>query len=134
MADLRFQPVKASTAVIFDTYQDDILRSLQADLNTPRALAFLHEGRQGSIPNLLSRGVAHDNLAEFKQFLTFLDRVFGLELLASKDITDDQKVLIAKREAARAEKDFAKADHAREALQQQGIYLRDTPNGPLWYR
>ena len=40
--------------------------------------------------------------------------------------------LLAERQQARAEKDFARADAARDRLQQAGIVVEDTPNGPQW--
>ncbi len=62
-----------------------------------------------------------------------IDELFGLNLIAdSSDITAEQKDLIAKREAARAEKDFATADKLRDELAQQNLTVKDTPNGPVW--
>ena len=40
--------------------------------------------------------------------------------------------LLAERQQARAEKDYARADAARDRLQQAGIVVEDTPNGPQW--
>ena len=62
-----------------------------------------------------------------------IDELFGLNLVTdSPDITDEQKNLIAQREAARAEKDFATADKLRDQLAQQNLTVKDTPNGPVW--
>ncbi len=42
--------------------------------------------------------------------------------------------LVQAREAARAAKDFAEADHIRDELTERGIVMEDTPNGPVWRR
>ncbi|MBB4687846.1 cysteine--tRNA ligase [Amycolatopsis jiangsuensis] len=40
--------------------------------------------------------------------------------------------LLAERQEARAAKDFARADAARDRLTEAGIAVEDTPNGPQW--
>ena len=42
--------------------------------------------------------------------------------------------LVAERQAARAAKDFARADAARKRLADLGVLLEDTPRGPRWTR
>ena len=42
--------------------------------------------------------------------------------------------MIAQRNAARAEKDFEKADFLRDALAAQNIVLEDGPDGTRWKR
>ena len=42
--------------------------------------------------------------------------------------------LMAEREQARAEKDWARADEIRDQLLAQGIVIEDTPTGPRWRR
>jgi cysteinyl-tRNA synthetase len=42
--------------------------------------------------------------------------------------------LIAEREAARAAKDFARADRIREELKKRGIALEDSRDGVRWRR
>ncbi|MEV4414948.1 hypothetical protein [Catellatospora sp. NPDC049609] len=44
------------------------------------------------------------------------------------------EALVAQREEARAQRDWAGADRVRDALAAAGIELRDTPDGPLWLR
>ncbi|MCH5277151.1 MAG: cysteine--tRNA ligase [Desulfovibrionaceae bacterium] len=40
--------------------------------------------------------------------------------------------LLAERAEARAARDFARADAARDALSALGVQVRDTPDGPVW--
>ncbi len=45
------------------------------------------------------------------------------------DIDDDIQALVDERQAARAEKNFARADEIRDLLAARGIILKDTPQG-----
>lgn len=68
-----------------------------------------------------------------KQF----DKVLGLDLTKAENETDDDlgaeiETLIAKRQKARADKDWATADKIRDDLLAKNIKLIDTPNGVTW--
>ena len=51
-----------------------------------------------------------------------------------EDITDDQKHLVHVREETRENKDWQRADELRSLLEKQGIGVRDTASGSVWYR
>jgi cysteinyl-tRNA synthetase len=70
----------------------------------------------------------------FEKFLSQLDKLFGLQLSTRQDITDDQKTIIATRDKAHNNKDWAKSDELRNELKEQGIGVRDTEHGPIWFR
>lgn len=132
-ADLRFQPITSGNYELdeldYTEYGNIIQNQLQNDLDTPNALAQLSlvvDGRQSS--------VHQDELDEHRAFLELLDSALGLQLLTSTDITDEQKTLVAGREQARQAKDWAKSDELRNKLTAQGIGLRDTLHGSIWYR
>lgn len=131
-ADLRFQTKEGAelTAESFTQTQTAILQELQNDLRTPEALA----GLSALVDAAETFLVAPDAQEAFVTFVAFLDRVLGLELGSSQDITAAQKTLITQRETARGTKDFASADAARNELLSQGIELRDTPLGTIWKR
>lgn len=126
IADLRFQAIAGNNDIDFTELKQDILKSMQSDLNTPEALA--------ALSRLELSYIGQDSLKDFKEFLQFIDRIFGLELTKSKNITDQQKLLIQTRQTARLNKDFALSDKIRDELEQQGIGLRDTPKGAFWYK
>lgn len=131
-ADLRFQTLDGAelNAVSFTETQRVILSELQNDLRTPDALAALNALAESALTYL----VAPDARDAINEFVAFLDRVFGLKLGESTDITAEQKKLIAERESARGQKDFAKSDELRTQLETQGIVVRDTPLGTIWSR
>lgn len=131
-ADLRFQLTDGGelNAVSFVETQRVILEELQEDLHTPEALAALNALSESAQTYL----VAPDARDAFVAFIAFLDRVLGLGLGASHDITPAQKDMVAQRETARGQKDFTRADELRAQLEKQGIALRDTPLGSIWQR
>ena len=49
-------------------------------------------------------------------------------------LSDEVEPLIAEREAARAARDFARADRIRDELRQRGIALEDSKEGVRWKR
>ncbi len=133
LADLRFQPVSADehelTELDYAQYEADIRATLADDLNTPEALRIV-----SLIANERHDSIHGQELEAFTIFLQFLDDTLGLALLASNDITDAQKALVAGRQTARDAKDWAKSDEIRDELSKQGIAVRDTAHGPVWYR
>lgn len=67
--------------------------------------------------------------------LTELLAIFGLEDLVVREMLDEEiDGLIQEREAARAAKDFVRADEIRDALRAEGIVLEDTNQGIRWKR
>jgi cysteinyl-tRNA synthetase len=133
LADLRFQAVDADsdelTELDYGQYQQDILAALQDDLNTPEVLSIVSR-----IANERHSSIHVNEQAAFEQFLAFLDDVLGLQLTASHDITAEQKQVIADRQAAREAKEWQTSDELRNVLGKQGIGVRDTEYGSIWYR
>lgn len=116
--------------------------ALSDDLNTPRALAALHDGVR-TANRLLDRG-ENEEAAAVGAALRDTGAVFGVlqgdpgQRLASwrKDraaeagLSEEQiEAIIERRRAARQAKDFARADAARDELLQAGIDLKDNPDG-----
>ena len=67
-------------------------------------------------------------------YLTLCD-VLGIIIEKKEEILDsDIEALIAERQAARKEKNFARADEIRDTLLEQGIILEDTREGVKWKR
>jgi cysteinyl-tRNA synthetase len=133
-ADLRHQPSAETTPDELDellkTTRAEIQAALEDDLNTPQALAVLSKliSYMSHIPIPGVAGKYTDGT------LAFIDAAFGLHISNRPDITDAQKALIRKRETVRNQKDWQASDKLREELAGQGIGVRDTPDGSIWYR
>jgi cysteinyl-tRNA synthetase len=104
--------------------------ALEVDLDTPQALVVL-SGLESAI-DVGGLNVSAQN--DYKEFLDWADRVFGLMLSQRSDITNEQKQLIAERESARLAKDWTKSDELRDQLKEQGVGLNDTARGAIWFR
>jgi cysteinyl-tRNA synthetase len=130
MANLRWQ-VRDNVRMLtrYGSCMQTITESLQNDLHTPDVLAIV-SGVSGDS----EEAVSPETKDEFISLLKLLDDALGLQLLETPDITDAQKQLIAEREETRAAKDWIKSDELRDKLAEQGIGLRDTPNGAIWFR
>jgi cysteinyl-tRNA synthetase len=102
---------------------------LSDDLNTPAALAYLSQ----VVTQLQVVLLEKDRLEEFKTMLSDLDALLGLNLSGVDDINDEQKRLVKDRDAARLDHDWQQSDELRDKLAEQGIGLRDTPQGAIWY-
>jgi cysteinyl-tRNA synthetase len=103
---------------------------LQNDLATPQALAFLSE----VATQLLSVHIEQDMVDHFETMLKGIDELLGLQLASEPDITEEQKLLVQDREAARSRQDWSQSDQLRQKLLEQGIALRDTSDGAIWAR
>ena len=112
---------------------NDFIRALYDDLNTPKALAVLN----GWFDDLKKNSSSNENLVFLiKQAL----QIFGLDIKrnqsTNRNITEEEKIMIEKmiqeREIARKNKDFRKADELREKLKEMRIFLDDTSGGTIW--
>lgn len=133
-ADLRWQDEPDAGTLGNDFFEENsakLLAALQDDLDTPAALALI-DGLFQHIENY-GRGLHTIHLEEFKGFLDTVHSLLGINL-NQPDISDSQKQLVQEREQARDNKDWAKSDELRDQLKEQGIEVRDTPNGTIWNR
>jgi cysteinyl-tRNA synthetase len=109
--------------------------SLADDLNTPEALAAVH-GLASRANALLAEGeLTRSGAAAVRRTLGEMDEVFGVLLPAEDDrLSPEEQALFDERQEARRERDFARADRARDRLVEMGIVLEDTPKGTRWRR
>jgi len=132
MAALRWQPLPTVHDAATFSLEDvalELTKFLTHDIDTPGALAFLSQ----VTTQLLSVLIEKDMLDHFETMLGSIDELLGLQLLSVKDISGEQKQLIAERQAARDAQDWAKSDAIRDQLVSQGVGLRDTSSGPIWF-
>jgi cysteinyl-tRNA synthetase len=111
--------------------------AIAADLNTPRILAALQDALRD--PAITPGGL--------RTVVAAADALLGLGLAtldpgdlehrrAVCDLAPEERhaieELIADRTQARKERDWARADQIRAELDELGVEITDTPNGPTW--
>ena len=63
-----------------------------------------------------------------------IDELFGLRLIAdTPDIKKELYDLIHERDEVRAKKDYARSDEIRDELAREGLGVRDTASGTVWF-
>jgi cysteinyl-tRNA synthetase len=116
-----------------------VLAAIEDDLNTPKALSEIF-----SLVNQLNKTEDTDERCERAAVLRASSELLGV---VQGDVdawfhgsTDgnlsigDIEALIARRNSARAKKDFAAADRVRDELAASGIAIEDGPSGTRWRR
>ena len=108
--------------------------ALADDLNTAQAQAVLFDVVREANANL-DVDTAQVVIERTRDFLIEGLVAMGIELGTNdEELTSEVDRLIADRERARQEKDYAQADRIREELKARGILLEDTPQGVRWRR
>lgn len=113
-----------------DKFKKQFNEAMGNDLNTSQALTVLYDVLKSGLDDASKRFLIED-----------FDKVLSLRLLdgnASEGQEVDCEIeemavrLIAERNEARKNKDFARADAIREELAQKGIDIKDTREGTVW--
>lgn len=121
----------------------DFVVAMDNDLNTPQAVAALHNKvRQGN--TALADG-DHDKAREAAECVRRMADILGVDPLSPKwndqspaDLGMRQALttlvdrLLVERQEARKSRDFARSDALRDQLLEAGIAVEDTPDGPQW--
>ncbi len=106
--------------------------AMDDDLNTAAALAAIFDLVRAANTAAAVQGVAGEVLLEARQKIIELLAVLGLDPLAAKDdggLPQDVSRLVEERSAAKAAKDYARADAIRDELAGLGFAVADTPQG-----
>jgi cysteinyl-tRNA synthetase len=119
----------------------EVISALEDDLNTPIALAALHE-----IATELNKTQESETQAKLKAQLLAGGAIMGLlqkdpeewfrwQPADMQGLSDDAiDTLIAERKAAREAKNFQRADEIRDELADAGIEMEDGAEGTRWRR
>ena len=121
-------------------YARGFFEALDDDFNTPKALSVLFE---------ISHAIHKSKETTEKQQLFSLLKSLGGKLgllqaapqaflrakTANDSLSDDEvEALMAQRNQAKADKNWALSDQIRDQLKAQGIIIEDTPQGSRWRR
>ena len=120
---IEFSKGEESLPKSVESYKKAFLKSINEDINTPKALAVIWDMvKDEAIP----KKDRYDALIDF-------DKVLGLNLSYVKEeklhISDEVRKLVEERETARKAKDFKKSDELRNLIKQKGYIIEDTSEG-----
>ena len=108
------------------------------DLNTPQALAELANlaGQARRSEDAAERAALKSQMLATGAALGLLQQSPEAWFARGADGSDDARIqaLVDERVAAKAARDFARADAIRQQLAEEGILLEDTPQGVRWKR
>jgi len=129
---------QAASEELHSKYWQSFQQAMDDDLNAPEAMSVLFEIAREINRN---RESAPDAAAQLAHVLLELAEVMGLLQQSPQEFLqgDDDDVakieaLIAKRNQAREDKDWAAADEARDELTNMGVVLEDGAEGTRWRR
>lgn len=108
------------------------ITAMDDDLNTAAALAAVFDLVRAANTAAAIQGIDGEVLLQARQKIIDLLAVLGLDPLASKDDTglpDEVSRLVDERSAAKAARDYARADAIRDELAGLGYAVADTPQG-----
>ena len=113
--------------------REQFITAMDDDLNTADGISAVFELVKDINTKILDKSVT---IATCQAACDVFDELCGvLGILynrKSNDIDSEVEELIAKRQEARANKDWATADKIRDDLKAMGIILKDTPQGVTW--
>ncbi|MBU0667434.1 MAG: cysteine--tRNA ligase [Nanoarchaeota archaeon] len=114
-----------SNKKIEEEYKKRFLEAINNDLNTPLALAVVWEVvKDKEIGNNEKLKL----LCDFDKVLGLGIKTFEKEKVVVSGIIDE---LLKKRDDARKNKDWSKADKIRDEIKEKGFAIKDTPEGPV---
>ncbi len=119
-----------------EQYKQGFINAMEDDLNTADAIAALFEMVREINVNITAESKNSLQIIEFAEnILRELGAVLGILGKSNKASLDEEvAVLIAEREKARNDKNWALADSIRDRLKEKEIVLEDTPQGIKWRR
>ena len=131
------KPLEMNLTADASKYEERFISAMDNDFNTSEALAVLF-----ALAKEINSHKATDTAkaSGYAYLLRKLCNTLGIlftdieEYFKQDDSIDLSEIekLIAERNQAKKDKNYAKADEIRNTLQQQNIILEDTPNGTIW--
>jgi cysteinyl-tRNA synthetase len=107
---------------------------LDDDLNTPKAIAALHDLTTQANKLIDSGNLTKADAETIRSVFEKWDQVFAVMQEDRGELDSEIEELIAERIQAKKDKQYARADEIRDQLLAQGIVLEDTAQGTRWKR
>lgn len=118
---------------LLNSRREQFIAAMDDDLNTADGVAAVFELVKDINTKILDKAVSKNTCETAAEVFDELCDVLGiLYNRKSNDLDAEVEELIAKRQEARANKDWAAADKIRDDLKAMGIILKDTPQGVTW--
>ena len=141
----RLYTIKRDSAELNATPIDNLMalpfmQMLLDDLNTPKAFAVLHDltNQFFKTADLGERGQLKAEIFAITDFLNIVqleaDVWFQGQTVAGDISAEQVESLIAARQVAKKQRDFAGADAIRDQLAERGVLIKDTREGTIWSR
>ena len=112
----------------------DFERAMDDDFNTADAISAVFDLVKFANTNCTGEN-SKKYIEEVRNLIVKLCDVLGIIVEKEEEILDDDiEKLIEERQAARKERNFARADEIRDELLEKGIVLKDTREGVKWER
>lgn len=122
-------PYKGRVSPATNTADNPVLRALQEDLNTPMAIARLHEMAK-QINKVSDNAQAASEMMGSLRLMGLLADITDAESGESEEVMS----LLAQREDARKSRNYVLSDRLREELLKAGIMVRDEKEKTVWWR
>ena len=140
--NLRYMMEQAKEESMTDAEKDNLAKTkefvtafetaMEDDFNTADAIAAIFDLVKYANTTATAEG-SREYAKALYDLLVKLTDVLGLIVDKKEEILDDEiEAMIAERQAARKEKNFARADEIRDELAAKGIVLLDTREGVKW--
>lgn len=113
----------------------EFIEAMDDDFNVQNALSIMYDLATTLNNHLQKDQVDKPALKRAKKLLIAWLEIFGVSFKEEQTENDDEiEKLIAQRDEARKNKNWAESDRLRDELQAKGIVIEDTPQGTRWHR
>lgn len=113
----------------------EFIEAMDDDFNVQNALSVMYDLATTLNNHLQKEQVDKPALKRAKKLLVAWLEIFGVSFNEKQTENDDEiEKLIAQRDEARKDKNWAESDRLRDELQAKGIIIEDTAQGTRWHR